>query len=58
MAINRYKVTWRGPYDAPSRPDRVLTMRAKNLKEAKRLHSGRFPCKTLTIQPLGRAQWQ
>ncbi len=48
----RFRIAWKGTYDAPNRGERVLTMSAKNRKEAMRLHKGRFPCKTIQITVL------
>lgn len=45
-----YRVAWRGPWDGPGRPERILQpLRAKNMKEAEKLHDKLFPAKTRKI---------
>jgi len=52
--MRRYKIFWKGPWDGAARSERILTMRAKNQKQALALHKARYPCQSIRVEHLGR----
>ena len=39
----RFKIRWRGPWDAKDRPERILVLEAKDKTQAGKLHEALFP---------------
>jgi len=48
----RYRVSWRGPYDGQRNNDRILTLTAKNKKQALELVGRLFPMKKIRVEYL------
>lgn len=50
MKLKHYKVSWRGPWDAKERGERILTMQSSSKLAAGRAHALLFPYKTRKIK--------
>lgn len=51
-----YRITWKGPWDGPKWPPRILRLRARNKKHAVQLHDKLFPASSRTVERLKAAK--